>query len=91
MAAFIANSAAAAKVVEAKAAGYNVIGDPRPAVTNYVALHQINEGTYPSLAALMRDIAKQVESTARSARFRRPTSAIPVTTCISPPRRSASS
>jgi hypothetical protein len=45
---------------EAKAAGYNVLGDPRPAVTNYVALHQINEGTFPSLAALMRDISKQV-------------------------------
>jgi PiT family inorganic phosphate transporter len=57
---FIVNSTAAAKVVEAKAAGYNVLGDPRPAVTNYVALHQINEGTFPSLAALMRDISKQV-------------------------------
>jgi len=29
-------------------------------VTNYVAALQINEGTYPSLAVLMRDIAKQV-------------------------------
>jgi len=57
---FAVNSAAAAKVVEAKAAGYNVTGDPRPAVTNYVALHQINEGTFPSLAALMLDISKQV-------------------------------
>src|ERR1700683_233056 len=57
---FVDNSAAAAKVVETKAAGYNVIGDPRPAVTAYVALHQINEGTFPSLAALMRDISKQV-------------------------------
>jgi inorganic phosphate transporter, PiT family len=57
---FVTTSAAAAKVVEAKAVGYNVIGDPRPAVTNYVALHQINEGTFPSLAALMQEIAKQV-------------------------------
>jgi PiT family inorganic phosphate transporter len=57
---FITNSAAAANVVETKAAGYNVIGDPRPAVTAYVALHKINEGTFPSLAALMRDISKQV-------------------------------
>jgi len=57
---FVTNSAAAAKVVEAKGAGYNVIGDPRPAVTNYVALHQLNEGTYPSLAALMREISNQV-------------------------------
>ena len=51
---------AAAKVVESKAAGYNVLGNPRPAVTAYVAQHQINEGTYPSLAALLRDISKQV-------------------------------
>jgi PiT family inorganic phosphate transporter len=51
---------AAAKVVEAKAAGFNVLGNPRPAVTAYVAQHQINEGTYPSLAALLRDISKQV-------------------------------
>jgi PiT family inorganic phosphate transporter len=57
---FIANSAAAVKVVERRAAGYNVIGDPRPAVTSYVALHQINDGTFPSLAVLMKDIAKQV-------------------------------
>jgi inorganic phosphate transporter, PiT family len=47
-------------VVESKATGYDVIGDPRPAVTAYVALHQLNDGTFPSLAALMRDIAKQV-------------------------------
>jgi len=29
-------------------------------VTNYVAEHQINEGTYPSLAVLVEDIGKQV-------------------------------
>jgi PiT family inorganic phosphate transporter len=53
-------SAAASKVVEAKAAGYSIHGDPRPAVTSYVALRQINEGTYPSLAALIREISKEV-------------------------------
>ena len=58
---FEANSAAAAKVVEAKAAGYNVLGNPRPAVTLYVAQHQISEGTYPSLAALIGDISTQVK------------------------------
>jgi inorganic phosphate transporter, PiT family len=52
----------AAKVVEGKAAGYNVLGNPRPAVTQYVASHTINEGTYPSLAVLMRDISDQVVS-----------------------------
>jgi PiT family inorganic phosphate transporter len=41
---FLVNSAAAAKVVEQKAAGYNVLGNPRPAVTAYVSQHKINEG-----------------------------------------------
>ncbi|HMD64339.1 MAG TPA: inorganic phosphate transporter [Stellaceae bacterium] len=58
---FSANSAAASKVVEEKAAGYNILGNPRPAVTEYVAHHKINEGTYPSLAVLIQDIAKQVK------------------------------
>jgi inorganic phosphate transporter, PiT family len=57
---FAANSEAASKVIEGKAAGFNVIGNPRPAVTNYVAEHQISEGTYPSLAMLVRDISNQV-------------------------------
>src|SRR5262244_3594337 len=38
---FIANSEAASKVIEGKAAGYNVLGNPRPAVTNYVARRKI--------------------------------------------------
>src|SRR6202008_2515972 len=66
---FIANSQAASKVIEAKAAGYNVIGDPRPAVTNFVAQHQINEGTYPSLAVLVRDIGQQVAQYGSLANF----------------------
>ena len=61
LAAFEQTSNAAAAVVSAKAAGYNVLGNPRPAVTQYVAHHQINEGTYPSLAVLITDIAKQVK------------------------------
>jgi len=51
---------AAAGVVDAKAAGHSVLGNPRPAVTAYIAQHKIDEGTYPSLAALLRDISKQV-------------------------------
>jgi PiT family inorganic phosphate transporter len=58
---FSTNSAAAAQVVSQKAAGYNVLGNPRPAVMVYVAHHHINEGTYPSLAALIQDIEKQVK------------------------------
>jgi PiT family inorganic phosphate transporter len=58
---FEANSAAAAAVVNAKAAGYNVMGNPRPAVTLYVAQHEIGEGTFPALAALIADINAQVK------------------------------
>jgi PiT family inorganic phosphate transporter len=61
IAVFEQTSMAAATVVNAKAAGYNVMGNPRPAVTLYVAQHQINEGTYPSLAALITDISNQVK------------------------------
>src|ERR1700737_154356 len=61
LAQFSVNSAAAARVVEQKAAGYNILGNPRPAVTEYVAHHHINEGTYPSLAVLIQDIDKQVK------------------------------
>lgn len=60
IAAFSQNSEAASRIIEGKAAGYSVIGNPRPAVTNYVAQHEVNGGTFPSLAVLVRDIAKQV-------------------------------
>ncbi|MET0640160.1 MAG: inorganic phosphate transporter [Hyphomicrobium sp.] len=57
---FKANAAAAATVIEKQAAGYNVIGNPRPAVESYISTRTISEGTYPSLAALARDISQQV-------------------------------
>lgn len=53
-------SAAASTVISAKGAGFNIIGDPRPAVTQYVSQHKISEGTYPSLAVLVKDIGDQV-------------------------------
>jgi len=66
---FVVNSAAASNVIERKAAGYNVLGNPRPAVTNYVAQHQIDGGTYPSLAVLVRDISTQVTQYGSLAKF----------------------
>ncbi len=57
---FASRSLAASEVINKKAAGYNVMGNPRPAVTAYVASHEINEGTYPSLAVLVRDISDEV-------------------------------
>ncbi|WP_445490584.1 inorganic phosphate transporter [Rhodopseudomonas sp. RCAM05734] len=59
---FQVNSIAAAKVVAAKGAGHSIIGDPRPAVTQYVSQHKIVEGTYPSLAVLVIDIGNQVHT-----------------------------
>ncbi len=61
MATFAANSQAASKIIEAQAAGYNVLGDPRPAVTAFVHDRKLNEGTYPSLAVFVRNIAGEVE------------------------------
>jgi PiT family inorganic phosphate transporter len=59
--AFINNSDAASKVIASKAGGFQVLGNPRPAVTSYVATRTINEGTFPSLAVLVTDIARQVK------------------------------
>ncbi|MFL5265408.1 MAG: inorganic phosphate transporter [Stellaceae bacterium] len=61
VAAFAITSAAASDVIEEKAAGFNILGNPRPAVMRYVSQHKIDEGTYPSLAVLVRDIASQVK------------------------------
>jgi PiT family inorganic phosphate transporter len=60
-AAFISAAHNASKIVEAHRAGYNVIGDPRPAVTDYVHAHTISEGTYPSLAVLVKQVSDSVE------------------------------
>jgi PiT family inorganic phosphate transporter len=58
---FYQTSEAASKVIAAKGAGHSIIGDPRPAVTRYVAEHHISEGTYPSLAVLVKDVGEQVQ------------------------------
>jgi len=58
---FQKSSAAASTVIAAKGAGHSIIGDPRPAVTAYVSQHKINEGTYPSLAVLVKDVGDQVQ------------------------------
>ena len=58
---FKVSSQAAAQVIEKQAAGYGIIGNPRGAVTQYVSKHEINGGTYPSLAALVREVNAQVE------------------------------
>jgi PiT family inorganic phosphate transporter len=58
---FISAAHIASKIVEAHGAGYNITGDPRPAVTDYIHSHTISEGTYPSLAVLTKQISDSVE------------------------------
>jgi inorganic phosphate transporter, PiT family len=58
---FVTSAHAASKIVEAHGAGYNITGDPRPAVTEYIHSHTITEGTYPSLAILTKEISDSVE------------------------------
>jgi PiT family inorganic phosphate transporter len=58
---FISASDAAAKAVANHAGGFQILGDPRPAVTEYIHDHKISEGTYPSLEVLMHDIEGQAQ------------------------------
>jgi PiT family inorganic phosphate transporter len=57
---FALNSQQASAAIAAHAAGRTFSSNPRPAVTAYVAQHQINDTTFPALAALIDDIANQV-------------------------------
>ena len=59
----------ASKIIAAKAAGYNLIGDPRPAVTEYVRTHKIEGGTFVALSVLVKDIANQVETSGSLAKI----------------------
>ena len=58
---FVSASQAASKIIDAHGAGYAIIGDPRPVVTDYVHAHKIAEGTYPSLSVLVKQIADQIQ------------------------------
>ena len=58
---FIAAAESASKIVQAHGAGYNVTGDPRPGIEDYIHDHKISEGTYPSLAVLVKEITDEVK------------------------------
>jgi PiT family inorganic phosphate transporter len=61
MATFTQTSDAASKIIDAQGAGFQILGDPRPVVTDYVHSHKIAEGTFPALAVFVKNIASQVE------------------------------
>ena len=46
--------------VKQKSSGYQVFGDPRPLVANYISRHDLNEGTYPALSKLIEEISEQI-------------------------------
>ena len=81
---FQTNSEAASKVIAAKAAGYNVLGNPRPAVTAYVAEHQgSTKASYLRRWQLWSKISPtRSPNTGRWPECRRMRSAIRATTCI---------
>ena len=60
---FVEVSEAASKIIDSKGAGYSVnsVDAARKFVERDIALHEINEGTFPSLALLIHDIAEQVQ------------------------------
>jgi PiT family inorganic phosphate transporter len=60
--AFVAAAEAASKVITAHAAGYDTIGDPRPAVTGYVHSHANPDAAYPALAVLSKQIGDEVQN-----------------------------
>jgi PiT family inorganic phosphate transporter len=61
MAAFVTASDNASKVIAAHATGFDMTGDPRPFVTDYVHAHKIAEGTYVGLSKLVTIISGDVK------------------------------
>ena len=61
VATFEQNSEAASKIIDAKASGYAITGDPRPAIEAFVRTKTLDDGVYPSLAALVREISNEVK------------------------------
>jgi inorganic phosphate transporter, PiT family len=66
---FAKNSDAASKVIESKSSDHHVAGNARAAVTNYIALRQLDQNTYPSLAQLIHEISDQVAEHGSLAKF----------------------
>jgi PiT family inorganic phosphate transporter len=62
-------SKAAEEVIDKQAFGYSMLGDPRPTVTLYVSQRKIEEGTYPALLRLVKDVSAQVEKYGTLARL----------------------
>ena len=60
MPAFLANSSAAAEIIDKRTHGRQVGGDPRPLVSTAIALHEIDNNTLPAVGELIRLISQKV-------------------------------
>ena len=57
-----AQAVAAGEVFDKKGFGYNIIGNPRSNVTNYINARKLDDATFPALALLNKDIVKEIEA-----------------------------
>ena len=57
-----AQAVAAGLIFERKGFGYNIIGNPRSNVTNYINARKLDDATFPALALLNKDIVKEIEA-----------------------------
>ncbi|MGX1789362.1 inorganic phosphate transporter [Bosea sp. NPDC055332] len=57
-----AQAVAAGEIFDKKGFGYNIIGNPRSNVTNYINARKLDDATFPALALLNKDIVKEIEA-----------------------------
>lgn len=71
-----AQAVAAGLIFESKGFGYNIIGNPRTNVTNYINARKLDDATFPALALLNKDIVKEIEDLGKSGIAKMPAEAV---------------
>jgi len=71
-----AQAVAAGLIFENKGFGYNIIGNPRTNVTNYINARKLDDATFPALALLNKDIVKEIEDLGKSGIAKMPAEAV---------------
>ena len=71
-----AQAVAAGEIFDKKGFGYNIIGNPRSNVTNYINARKIDDATFPALALLNKDIVKEIEDLGKTGIARMPAEAV---------------
>ncbi|MBA4224097.1 MAG: anion permease [Methylobacterium sp.] len=71
-----AQAVAAGEIFDKKGFGYNIIGNPRSNVTNYINARKLDDATFPALALLNKDIVKEIEDLGATGIARMPAEAV---------------